>query len=182
MSAPRGINEIKARYGNPNSNGKVSQTWVQEYLMQVDLPYPMRVAGHESQVVTHIQFNKNAADALKLALTNVYNYVRGMMKTKYGFNHTTAFYDQKTMEYLKANNLDLYGGAFVFRLKRGSKTSLSMHSYAIAIDINPQNNPMGGKTVMPAWFVKCFESIGFTWGGRWNGKYKDGMHMQLGME
>jgi hypothetical protein len=70
-------------------------------------------------------------------------------------------------------------GCFNWRRIRGSLRR-SMHSGAIAVDINPAQNPMKyGKLVtdMPGWFVKAFEDEGFTWGGRW--WRKDAMHFEL---
>jgi hypothetical protein len=70
-------------------------------------------------------------------------------------------------------------GCFNWRRIRGS-LSMSMHSGAIALDINPAQNPMKfGKLVtdMPKGFIEAFESEGFTWGGRWI--RKDAMHFEL---
>jgi hypothetical protein len=60
-------------------------------------------------------------------------------------------------------------------------SSQSMHSGAIAIDINPGANPMTyGKVVtnMHPWMISIFETNGFTWGGSWSGR-KDAMHYEL---
>lgn len=67
-------------------------------------------------------------------------------------------------------------GGYVCRTVRGS-SAISWHSYGLAIDINPAENPMQGslKTDMPAAFVKMWTDEGWGWGGRWNRK-KDAMH------
>ena len=69
-----------------------------------------------------------------------------------------------------------WNGCFVIRKKRGGQ-SLSLHSWAIAIDINLKGNDYGEKPVMPLNLVACFLDAGFEWGGYW--KKPDGMHFQL---
>ena len=45
-----------------------------------------------------------------------------------------------------------------------------MHSWAVAIDINPQWNGFGQKKFeMGEDLARCFEDVGFVWGGRWTG-------------
>jgi hypothetical protein len=70
-------------------------------------------------------------------------------------------------------------GCFNWRNIRGS-LSLSMHSGAIALDINAAENPMTYGPVitnMPAWMIAVFERNGFLWGGRWT--RRDAMHFEL---
>lgn len=96
---------------------------------------------------------------------------------------------------MAANNTS----AFNCRLKQGSKTSWSEHSYGKAIDINPVQNPyVKGKTVLPAagrgyldrtrWRkgmivargtpVRAFGAVGWGWGGAWR-TLKDYQHFSL---
>lgn len=80
-------------------------------------------------------------------------------------------------------------GWFAPRFKRGHEADglISMHSWAIAVDINPDDNPMvrirtpadlvlRKKTIPDAW-IECFKSVGFIWGGDFQGLY-DPMHFQ----
>lgn len=69
-----------------------------------------------------------------------------------------------------------WDGCFNIRKKRGGKT-FSLHSWAIAVDLNAAWNPFGGTPTMSPCLVKCFTDAGFDWGGNW-GK-PDGMHFQL---
>lgn len=69
---------------------------------------------------------------------------------------------------------------FVPRFTNGTR-KLSMHSWGIAVDFDPDNNPMGGhgswmRTAAGQAFVAVFEAAGWTWGGRW--RMKDDMHFQ----
>ena len=59
--------------------------------------------------------------------------------------------------------------------------SMSAHSWAVAVDINPEQNPFTRGaliTDMPRSFVECFTSEGFGWGGSWR-SVKDAMHFSL---
>ena len=86
-------------------------------------------------------------------------------------------------------------GCFVFRHQRHDpKRPISYHSFACAVDINASDN--SAKRLKdypapwsPAWntfwpngvaraLVEAFESVGWTWGGRWH-KFIDPMHFQL---
>lgn len=69
-----------------------------------------------------------------------------------------------------------WDGCFNIRKKRGAK-SWSLHSWAIAIDINARWNAFGAKPQMDQEVVECFTDAGFEWGGTWS--KPDGMHFQL---
>lgn len=75
------------------------------------------------------------------------------------------------------NKIKTFGGCLNKRLMRGG-TNWSMHSWGIAIDLNAQWNQFGQKNFeMTEDLAKCFEDVGFVWGGRWVGNY-DAMHFQ----
>ena len=72
--------------------------------------------------------------------------------------------------------LKTFDGCFNIRKKR-QLTSMSLHSWGIAIDVNAFENGLNQKPKLSAGFVKCFTDNGFDWGGNW--KRLDGMHFQL---
>jgi hypothetical protein len=74
------------------------------------------------------------------------------------------------------NELKTYDGCFNIRKKRGL-SSMSLHSWGVAIDMNAFENGLGVDPKLSAGFVKCFTDAGFDWGGLW--RRKDGMHFQL---
>ena len=76
-----------------------------------------------------------------------------------------------------AKEMKSWDGCFIIRYQRGSKTKLSLHSWAIAIDVNREENQMGQTPKLSKGFVECFTDAGCEWGGNW--KNKDGMHFQI---
>ena len=64
-----------------------------------------------------------------------------------------------------------------FRSKRGGG-GYSMHSWGIAIDINPGSNPAGqAGTDIPPKVIEIFRKYGYIWGGEWPGE-PDPMHFE----
>ena len=74
------------------------------------------------------------------------------------------------------NELKTWDGCFNIRKKRGL-SSMSLHSWGIAIDVNAFENGLNKQPKLSTEFVKCFTDNGFDWGGNWT--RKDGMHFQL---
>jgi hypothetical protein len=72
--------------------------------------------------------------------------------------------------------LKTWDGCFNIRKKR-ALTSMSLHSWGIAVDVNAAWNGLNMVPKLSAEFVKCFTDAGFDWGGTWT--RKDGMHFQL---
>ena len=107
-------NQIIAKYGKPNETGK-------GYLVTINIPYPMRLAWDTSVTVTKVSCHRLIADKL-LAV----------------FNDLLAHYGY---EEIKRLGIDLYGGCFNYRKMRGG-TSWSLHSWGIAIDLDPARNTL----------------------------------------
>ena len=73
--------------------------------------------------------------------------------------------------------LKTWDGCFNIRKKRGL-SSMSLHSWGLAIDLNAAWNQLGTKGNISAKFVQCFKDAGFDWGGDWQGRC-DPMHFQI---
>lgn len=72
--------------------------------------------------------------------------------------------------------LKTWDGCFMIR-KKAANSSMSLHSWAIAIDINAGTNGYNKKVTMSRGLANCFIDAGMHWGGDW--VIKDGMHFQL---
>lgn len=72
-------------------------------------------------------------------------------------------------------------GGYSNRNIAGTNTK-SLHSYGLAIDIDPGSNPVTyGKiqTTLPKNVGKLASQYGITWGGDWKGNKKDTMHFSV---
>lgn len=72
--------------------------------------------------------------------------------------------------------LKTWDGCFNIRKKRGL-SSMSLHSWGLAIDVNAFDNGLGQTPKLSKLFVSCFTNNGFNWGGNWT--RKDGMHFEI---
>ncbi|AIX11871.1 hypothetical protein [Flavobacterium phage FCL-2] len=106
-------NEIIKKYGKPNQQGS--------YLTTITLPYPMRIAWDTDTKVTKMRCHKLVADDFLAVFNDLLNH--------YGY------------EKLVELGIDLFGGCFNFRKMRGG-SDWSRHSWAIAIDLDPERNQL----------------------------------------
>jgi hypothetical protein len=73
--------------------------------------------------------------------------------------------------------LETFDGCYAVRWVRGMPGVLSFHSFAIAIDFNAKQNPLGAAGKWSDDFLRSFEEAGFTNGGKFN--RRDFMHFEL---
>jgi len=106
--------QIIAKYGKPDDDGS-------DYLVTIQLPYPMRLAWDTKTVVTKMRCHTIAADKF-LAVFNE-------LLTTYGIDE------------IKRLGIDLFGGCFSFRKMRGGN-EYSRHCWGIAIDLDPSRNTL----------------------------------------
>lgn len=102
------------RFGEPNITGK-------GYLTSIELPYKMRLAWDPKSTISTMACHK----AVAKNFTNVFNE----LLSGYGYDR------------LKQLGIDLYGGCFNYRKKRNGNV-LSMHSWGVAIDLDPNRNQL----------------------------------------
>jgi len=107
-------NQIIKRYGQPNETGA-------GYLTVIKLPYPMRLAWDLDVKVTRMSCHKDVADKF-LAVFND-------LLCHYGYDEIVRL------------GIDLFGGCFNYRRMRGG-SSWSLHSWGIAIDLDPARNKL----------------------------------------
>ncbi len=92
-----------------------------EHLVPLELPYPMRLAWDTGTVVRRFQCHEKVHDA----------FLRVFQKTR----------DEYGEQRLGELRLDLFGGCFNIRKMRGGNL-LSMHSWGIAVDVDPAHNQL----------------------------------------
>lgn len=151
--------QCDAYYGNPRGlHGTYSPKWAAANLTHVAVPWVLHDDKHYP--VTHITIHHKCAQSLTRILTYIWEQC--------GEEQSAI----ETMHY------DRYDGSFVFRVMRGGH-ALSMHSYAIAIDFDADENEFGSHKALfntNSLIVEAFEAEGWEWGGRWS--YPDNMHFQ----
>jgi len=133
------------------SDGTLSPKWETQMIRRITLPKPLPLSGEPAVKVTRVTVHKLIADLLRDTLQ--------------------AIHDAG-----KWSALSPYGGGFNFRPKR-TANELSLHSWGIAWDFDPEHNKQGTTGTMDKKVVKIFEDHGFFWGGRFK-KNKDPMHFQ----
>ena len=106
--------QVTKKYGAPNVTGA-------GYLIKIELPYPMRIAWDTDSTVKTMMCHKLVADKLKAV-----------------FNELLIHYGY---EKIKELGIDLFGGCFNYRKMRNG-SSWSMHSWGIAVDLDPARNTL----------------------------------------
>ncbi len=153
------VQQLDEFYGNPHGDdGQASGLWTSQNVVALIPPYQMQFSWGPKVGV--LRFHRKCRDAFGEALLEI--------KKLYG-----------TQADIKAHRLHLTGGSFMYRLMRGSATKMSIHSWAAALDIDPQHNPFPARWrpgFIPAEAAACFQKCGLIWRGA-NGD-DDPMHFQ----
>jgi len=130
----------------------------------IQLPYAMRLAWDKSVSLQKITCHEKVAVPMGRIFAN--------LLSEYGYDR------------LHELGIDLFGGCLNVRLKRGSKSSWSIHSWGVAIDLDPDRNQLrwdmkraqfGKPEYLPMW--KIIEGEGAVSLGRARGY--DAMHFQF---
>lgn len=129
---------------------------------KVDLPFAMRIAWDRRSTITRFSCHEKVADSAE----RVYRRV------------ASAY----SPEAIRDLGLDLFGGCYNYRNKRGGST-LSTHAYGLAIDTDPERNQLKwnasrARLAQPdaAEFWRCWEAEGWLSLGR--ARDFDWMHVQ----
>jgi|SRR6185312_2147683 len=158
MRPPNGLAEINATFGNIahyiQPDGTLSPDWEESIISLIQLPYPMTLAWDKTKQVTHMRCHK----LMMPIFSDVFSQI-----LRQGLSSLAS----------------LFGGCFMYRPERASHR-LSVHSWGIAIDLNPETNKMGTVGDMDPRVISIFKSAGFTWGGDFvDQDRKDPMHFQF---
>ncbi|MGA9799101.1 MAG: M15 family metallopeptidase [Terriglobales bacterium] len=157
LAAPHGLKEIIASFGDIykyiGANGQLDPRWQAEFLERVTLPFPLRLSWDPSHTVNQMTCHRRMTGTFASVLNRI-------------------------QELGLCGKVTSFGGCFAFRPQRtGSK--LSVHSWGIAVDLNPPSNPQGSPGDMDTGIIDIFLAAGFEWGGTWQGKARDPMHFQF---
>ena len=134
---------------------KVTDDWATKNLITVTIPQLKGVPGYHSN--GQIMLHKAVAGQFQAFFAAIESY--GL-----------------------SSQILAFGGAYDARFVRGSSSTLSPHAWGTAVDINHPYNGWGQKpapedqkgSCIP--FVGIAESMGLTWGGRF--QTQDGMHFE----
>lgn len=143
------------KYGDPNLLGTQSEwfvTWVVPFDILEAFKHVRFSAVGTIGFPKKIFVNKDFQPVLEKALRNVINAgLSSEMKT--------------------------WDGCFIIRNKRGL-SSMSLHSWAIACDINAFENQLNTKGKLSRAFIQCFIDAGCDAGADWVNR-PDPMHFQI---
>lgn len=136
-------------FGDPRGrNGQVNRKWFAANVVKWVPPYPLFYSDGKRTPLKTLYLHKKVIDCFNAAFTEVKN------------NFTPAE--------IKENHLDISGGTFNYRLQRGG-SSLSVHSWGIAIDMDPARNPFPRQWhegMLNHEFAMILEKNGIWWRGR----------------
>lgn len=106
--------QLISRFGKPDEDGS-------DYLVKIDLPYPMRLSWDKNTTIKSMRCHKLVADDLKKIFADILK--------EYG------------LPKIQELGIDLYGGCFNFRKMRGG-SDYSRHSWGVAVDLDPERNQL----------------------------------------
>ncbi len=144
---------LDAFYTRPDGSAK----WEVQNLVYIFPPWKIYIPETTTELKRGIRVHKKVA----ASLTSIFNEIWEL----YG----------KTQDAIEKADLHKIGGAYYFRIRRGS-VRLSNHARGIAIDIDPLDNQMlkGNRGDMPTKVIDVFVRHGWKWGG----VYGDPMHFE----
>ncbi|WP_053956769.1 M15 family metallopeptidase [Inediibacterium massiliense] len=140
---------------------------------------------HQGELIVHKKVAKEVVEIFEELYKSKFPIEKIKLIDEYGASDELSMADNNT-------------SAFCFREVTGNNKNLSKHSYGIAIDINPIQNPyIKGKKVAPLQgkqymnrlhiqkgmivkddiCYKAFKNRGWTWGGEWK-SLKDYQHFE----
>lgn len=141
--------------GNPEAI-RIESTWMADNIVVVEIPQLRAIKGAPAS--GKVQFHEKVAPRV------------------------AELFDEWERASLMGNVLT-YGGSFVPRFVRGSRTTLSPHAHGSAFDINVAWNGFGavpaavGARGSVRELVPIANELGFYWGGHFT--KRDGMHFEL---
>jgi hypothetical protein len=174
MNTPNGRAEIIAMFSNPaNSDGTLNEAWEGANIRKIAPPdgWQLFFQGDDGLApVSGIRMNRLLEDVFVAVLDDIRDHVRQDL----GASAT----DDQIRAQLHKLRLDQHGGGFNFRPITGGK-SLSLHSFGIAIDWDPEHNPRRKPLTrtLPNWWYDVWKAHGWSDGRHF--PTPDPMHVQF---
>jgi hypothetical protein len=177
MTPPNGYPEIIADFGNPSDPAnplKANPDWVSANIIRVSPPAGWQLYYQEDHKplvkISGIHMHKLLADSFNTVMTEIWAYA----KQAIGVGAT----NEAVQQWLHDRRLDQTGGGYNFRPNTSNPAVLSLHSFGIAIDWDPDHNPRGSTaSTLPDWWYTIWLNNGWS-----NGKHfhtPDPMHVQF---
>lgn len=142
LTTPNGLAQIIQTFGDISkyvrADGTIDPKWEQN-MVAVPIPFSIPLSWALSTKVSSIRVHKKLAPTLAATFQAIYD--RGF-----------------------APLVQTYGGAYMYRPKRGS-AKFSTHSWGIALDLNTATNQMGTKGDIDQRIVDVFRELGGGLGG-----------------
>ena len=174
MQTPNGRQEIEAMFGNPaNSDGTLNEAWEGANIRKVAPPDGWQLyyqADTGLIKVSGIRMHRLLAGSFVAVLDEVWDFAKQQLGA--------AATDDQVRAWLHERRLDQHGGGFNFRkITGGSK--LSLHSYGISIDWDPEHNPRKKPLTrtLPDWWYDLWKAQGWSDGRHF--PTPDPMHVQF---
>lgn len=174
LRTPVGRKEVEALFGVPsNADGTVNEAWESANIRKVPPPDGWQLyyqADTGLVAVSGIRMHRLLEDSFTAALDDIWDFAG----SRAGANAS----DAQVRAWLHGLRLDQHGGGFNFRKITGG-TGLSLHSYGIAIDWDPENNPRRKplQKTLPDWWYDIWNAHGWIDGRHFS--TPDPMHVQF---
>ena len=174
MKPPHGRAEIEEVFGNPaNSDGTLNEAWEGEHIRKIPPPDGWILffqSDHGPVQVSGIRLHRLLENSFHAALDDIWEHARDQVGA--------GASPEQIRAWLHERRLDQHGGGFNFRRITGGR-ALSLHSYGIAIDWDPAQNPRRKPLTMtlPAWWFAIWNGRGWSDGRRFS--TPDPMHVQF---
>jgi hypothetical protein len=153
---PDGLAAVIATFGDPRPFVNEKEIWEANALVTVPLPIRLIYAYDVTKSVGRVRAHRSLAEHLAETLVACLRAGVPLHRLK-------------------------YGGCYQWRSKRTS-SELSLHTWGIAVDIEPAENPLGDEwkddgTRLDLRVIATFKSFGWFWGGDFS-RTKDPQHFQ----
>lgn len=148
--------DLYKKYGHPDNVVKTLVVW--------DVPPELEIGNLPDKVYCHPDLIKPLTQAFKNLVDRGFNKEVKTWDGCWNYRPIRG-YEAKYIDAMKQGKIEL------------AIKYLSIHSWAMAVDLNAAENGLGKPSKLSAGFVQCFKDAGFNWGGDF--KRLDAMHFEI---